>query len=314
MLVRAASNRVRIAVIALAIAAHPLAAQPVVEAERHFQTGRDLLKAGKFADACHEFQLSEQLDPALGTEFNLAQCSEQIGKLARALKLYRAMVPRDTNDKRRDAAIAAIARLEPRVPKVVVRVPPGSAGAVTLEAIDSPLVTVTPGVAQEVDFGSYTVRFGSSTKPVVIDREAMVTTVELAQPPVGEPPPQPPTPRPVVEAGARRPLGRPLALASIGLGSAMVVGGLAFGAIARAQWNDAKARCGGTVCTDPDDFAAASQQRDKANRNATFSTTLCVAGGVLAAAGIVLYVVTPRAQIAAKPNGDGAVVTLSGRF
>src|SRR5262249_43347029 len=74
-------------------------------AEKAFEEGRDLFRAGKYADACVRFEQSEQLDPQMGTLFNLAQCDEKIGKLASAIVAYREVVAKDNNAKRK--AIAA---------------------------------------------------------------------------------------------------------------------------------------------------------------------------------------------------------------
>src|SRR5262249_44729364 len=93
-----------------------------------FRKGRELMKAGRYAEACLQFELSEKLDPELGTQFNIAQCDEKTGKLATALALYKELSAKDTNAQRRATEIDLAAQLEHRVPKVVVQmatVPPG---------------------------------------------------------------------------------------------------------------------------------------------------------------------------------------------
>src|SRR3954471_22884098 len=69
----------------------PARAEPIDKrrADKLFSEGLALLKAGKPAAACPKFEESDALDPALGTEFDLADCEEQLGKLAKAYSTFR---------------------------------------------------------------------------------------------------------------------------------------------------------------------------------------------------------------------------------
>lgn len=58
------------------------------EASASFQRGRDLAKLGRIDEACAEFEHSYELDAALGTAVNLADCLERLGKLHRAWELF----------------------------------------------------------------------------------------------------------------------------------------------------------------------------------------------------------------------------------
>src|SRR4051812_47371971 len=78
------------AVLACLLFAVPAHAQsPQAAAVVQFDKGRAALKANKFEEACKAFGESQKLDPANGTLFNLAECSEHIGKLATAWLAYR---------------------------------------------------------------------------------------------------------------------------------------------------------------------------------------------------------------------------------
>ena len=57
-------------------------------AQALFDQGRNLMKDGKFDEACPKLEESQRLDPAIGTQFNLASCYEKAGKTASAWTLY----------------------------------------------------------------------------------------------------------------------------------------------------------------------------------------------------------------------------------
>jgi tetratricopeptide (TPR) repeat protein len=145
--VRAAAKTTLVLVLAVA---SPAAAQPS-EADDAFKKARELFKAGQYAQACEQFERSQELDPQLGTQFNLAQCDEKIGKLATALALYKQVATRDTNAERRKFAADLAAKLTRRVPKIVVSIA-GDPDRLKVELDGKPLA---PNVASTVDLGTY---------------------------------------------------------------------------------------------------------------------------------------------------------------
>ena len=53
-----------------------------------FDDARALVKSGYYLQACPKFARSLELNPAFGTEFNLADCVEHLGETKRARDLY----------------------------------------------------------------------------------------------------------------------------------------------------------------------------------------------------------------------------------
>lgn len=286
-------------------------------ADDYFKHGRELLKAGKFREACEQFEKSQALDPALGTLFNIAQCDAETGKLASALAAYKDVVAHDTNAARKQASTEAIARLEQRVPHLVVRAEAGT----TVQLAGKPLALATP-VA--IDFGNYTLHAVPKAGPpldraITIDQEGQTVELDLkaavtVPPPHTVEPRHLPPPPPVVETSHRR----TYAVATIAVGGAGLATGLVFGVLARAKWSDAKAICdGGTTCASQADADAAAKLGTQARSRATLSTIFSIAGGAVAATGIVLYVTAPASRevaVAAVPSADGGTFVVTGRF
>lgn len=342
MSVTAVTKRIVVlCILALAGLAHAEGPNPAADAA--FKRGRELLKAGKYADACIEFEQSNKLDPALGTKFNIAQCSEKTSKLARALELYREMLPVDTNADRKKIVADAIPKLEARVPHLLVKVATPPAGlALWLQVTNSPnppkLLEANKSV--EIDFGEYTVIAKATgaadwSQNVRIDTEGKTTTLEppFGKPTTATPPPVEPLTTTATTTGTAsitEPLGAPAdapapkskrkmtGIVGMSVGGAAIAGGVVLGVLARGKWSDAKDVCGGTTCTSETKKLEAQDLGDDARSKALLSTIFVGAGVVAAGVGVVLFVTAPKSESATRlgayPTHDGAAVTLSGRF
>jgi hypothetical protein len=114
----------------LAMTVTSAGAQPTeVDAEALYSQGRDLVAAGKIAEACAAFEKSYRLDSAVTTIIALATCREKLGRLGNAWELFR-MAERQTNVARDNTttqlhtiAHERAAKLEPRVPRLTINVP-----------------------------------------------------------------------------------------------------------------------------------------------------------------------------------------------
>lgn len=310
-------------VLAVALAQVLLApasdAQPAASAaDESFKHGRELAKEGKFAEACAEFETSQALDPQLGTLFNIAQCSEKIGKLATAAAAYREVVSRDPNVTRRDTAADSLKGLLQRVPKLLVRIaaPPGLSITVDGKGATREFIANSP---TEIDLGDYTVvakarGYTEQITKIKITEEGKTTLIDVTLVPgarnadiVRKPPPPPPPPVPT----GRRTFGKVLVV----LGSGAAIAGGVFGLLAQREWKDARDVCGGTTCATQEELDRAALLGDRARSKATLSTASFIGAGVLAVTGIALWASAPSGvSVAPTATEHSAGVTFAGRF
>lgn len=108
--------------------------------------------------ACEKFRESQRLDPAAGTQFNLANCEEQRGKLATAWELYRAVIEQlRADDTRLATAKERLTNLEARLPKLTITLVPNAPKGTVVERDGVALGSASFGVALPVDPGKHEV-------------------------------------------------------------------------------------------------------------------------------------------------------------
>jgi hypothetical protein len=167
-------------------------AQPAgAQAEVLFREGRNLMAAGKIAEACNAFEQSQKLDPTVSTLVNLAGCREKNGQLATAWGLFldaerQTRSATDADGKKLHSVAADRAKkLEARVSKLTINVPEKSVvdGLEVLRDRDR-VDKVMWNRALPVDGGTYTITARSpgsndwSTK-ITVGNEADTKTVEI---------------------------------------------------------------------------------------------------------------------------------------
>lgn len=318
-----------VALLLSALSGQQAFAQPVSPGDEAFDRGREALKVGKYDEACAAFEESQRLAPQLLTEFNIALCDEQLGKLATALAIHRELSTKDDNQARRAKSADLVEQLEARVPRLRIEVvqsqppralvPPGL--EVTVEGVratnfkDMPLDLGTSHVVARAP-GFVEWRGEVSARE---ERQRVTVTITLTHDAAhatgpAEAAPTPGGVRETAPSSARRKLG----VAAVIGGGFAIAGGVTFGLLARSKWHDAKAICGGTVCDTQDELDRGQALADEAQSRGRIATTLVVAGGVLAVAGAVLWATAPKAERAlavAPAAGPSSVgVTLLGRF
>jgi tetratricopeptide (TPR) repeat protein len=107
-----------------ALAGRAVAERDPAVAKRLFAEGRTLYDQGKFIEACLLFDKSFELDPAVGTKLNLAECAERENKPRAAWLLWTSAAEEfeRKSDKRSKFARARADALAPKLATVVARV------------------------------------------------------------------------------------------------------------------------------------------------------------------------------------------------
>src|SRR5882762_10106176 len=98
------------------------AAEPPKRADKLFDDGRRYLDNKEYALACTAFEQSQQADPAIGTQLNIALCYEQWGHVASALRAYQEAerIATAKRDNRAKHARKKVDELSPKVPHLKI--------------------------------------------------------------------------------------------------------------------------------------------------------------------------------------------------
>lgn len=285
-------------------------------AEVLFREGRKAADSGDHATACNKFRESNRLDPALGTRFNIADCEEKQGHLATAWTLFKEVGERlPATDDRRAIARQRAERLEPRIPRLSLRLSSSAPASTRIFRDDVELGSASLGVALPLDPGEHEVVVrapGREERRYAVElTEAQTQTldVEPGAPSARAEPPKRPTP--VVDretsSGSRT--------AGYIVGGAGLVG-LGVGAVAGLIVLDRKS----TV----DDNCSSDKQCNQAGFDAAESgrtwgtiTTIGLAAGAFGV-GLGTYLVLsssreekPATTLAARTHASGAEAVLT---
>ncbi len=287
--------------VALLLASAPARADDHERAETLFQEARALVEAGRYVEACPKLAESQTLDPAVGTQFNLADCYEHIGRTATAHALFgdvariaRAAGKFDRERSARERA-AALESVLPRLRVATTKAAPGEE-----VRVDGALVPPSDD-ARPLDPGSHTV---VATAPGRTPFTRAVTarageTIEVTIPELVDPNP------PRAMEAPRSSSGRTVAVGLAGVGLAGVVVGSIAGAMALSQRSDAERDCAKDVYQFRCPTQAGTDAWNGAQTAGNVSTVGFVAAGVALAGAAVLWVLSPspRARVGATATG-----------
>jgi hypothetical protein len=332
--------------LALTVVLAPILARAedtVSPARQLFLDARQLTSEGKYAEACPKLEQSLQLESGVGTQFNLADCWEHIGRTAsaRALFLGAAASAKAAGQSEREQVLRdRAAALEPRLSRLVIEVV-SLDPKLSVKRNDLPLEADELGKAVVVDPGKYTITARAPGKKkweklVEVGANTPVTTVEVPEleplepaKPLAE---KPALPAPMAPKKAPQPASpdgsdrgpsvnyRALTLAGIG------VAGIGFGAYKGLKYSNANSDAE-KIC--PSNHACSVKQIqnhdrlvDVARTDRTWSYVgFGVGGAMVVGAGLLWWVQRPTRtagitwQAAPIVAADGSVGALfNGRF
>lgn len=295
---------------ALASPARAQARDPAA-AEALFREGRALSDAGDIAGACAKFSESARLDPAVGTTFNIADCEERLGHLARAWTLFNEVTQRlPATDKRRAVAQKRAAALEPRLPKLSVRLAASAPAGTRVVRGGVELGSASLGTPLPVDPGEHVVvvsapgRADKQFKLIISERE--VRTLEVEVGPERTAPAEPP-PRPIAGGAAALAAGRAPVLGYVigGIGVAGFITGAVAGALVLQKKAVVDEHCDASKRCDAEGLDAS-----ESGRALGIVTTVGLVTGVVGV-GAGTYLILSAGS---REDSRAASVSLSGRF
>jgi hypothetical protein len=303
-------------------------------AEALYEAGKTLLRTDVSA-ACDKFAASQELDPGVGTLLYLGACYERLGRVASAWAAFReaaSYAHRSGQADRERTATERAARVEPRVPKLVIEVGTESVAGLEVRRDQKTVASAMLGVPIPLDPGSHTITAdapGKATWSATIDLvEGENKTVQIPQlgsdavgpaasplapapaalaanptaraqpvasPPEPANPPKTPTSSPFTTTRGRA----GFAIGSVGVATLAV--GAYFGLRASSKWSEAKEHCVNLACDRP-----GIDLRDEAAFSGNVSTALVAVGAAAAATGVVLILTAPTGK---GPMRVGVVAT-----
>lgn len=320
-----------------------LAADPVL-AESLFRQGRDLMDKGDYAAACPRLSESFAQEPATGTLLALALCHEQSGKTASAWAAFAGVVARAKSEGRADREEAArehLRALDPKLSRLTIEVDPATASLPGL-LVKRDGVAVGPGAwgaPSPLDPGQHVVEVTAPGKtswrgtvsigPTADSQVLRVPSLVDEPGSAGAGVPEPDAASSLAEPAEPSDNGAPSktsTLRTMGLviGGAGILGLGVSGFFAlRTTSLNSESKSGGQCDADNQCDSAGLQKRNDAIRASNVATISLVAGGVLTAAGVTLFIVggpknarTDASHVEVTPTvGPGlAAMVLAGRF
>lgn len=259
------------AIVSLSSFAPAVLAQTVgdaASADALFEHAKELLRGGDWASGCAKFRASMELDPSVATLLKIAKCDEHEGKLALALhdcnaalalNRHKTDVPSSRRAELERFASRMLAELEPRVPKLRIRITPMPAG-LSVRRAGQELLPGALGDALPADPGAIEVtatapgyrsesRTAQLTEGETTDVDIVLQPIEAPAPAstqpaaTSSPAPSRPHTRPTQPAVSANPPGRTIGFALGGLGLAGLATAGVLGWMTVSEVRDATPYC-----------------------------------------------------------------------
>ncbi|RLB66146.1 MAG: hypothetical protein DRI90_00220 [Deltaproteobacteria bacterium] len=279
----------------------PAAAAPTdaKAAAKTFTDGMAMMRSKRFTEACGLFEQSLELAPVRPTQFRLAECYEQLGRLASARRHYLEVAEaadQAGQTKQRDFARNRADGLAARVSKIVLMLTPEARATDGLSVSQDD--TVIPpqqwDQALDVDPGSYHITVSAPdhegwSEEVSVAGEAQLVTVEIPALAPLAPLPPPTDPEPV----APEPSGSFMSLPTLGMviggvGVAALGTGIVLGVVAKSTYDDSLDHCSGNFCAQD-----GLDQQDDAVTLGTVGTVVFFVGAAAIVGGGALWFFAP---------------------
>ena len=312
--------RVAIATSVLAVLFSPsVSAQPSTTeaalAIRLFEDAEKLMATGNVAAACSRYAESQRIDPQLGTLLHLADCNEQVGKLASAWAGYKAAAEiaarrnaEGGKETRERVARARAEALEPKLSTVVIRVAEANLTGLEVRRDGELLDRAVWGAAMPVDPGRYTFAVQAPGKKLwtkTVDVPPGAAKVDVAVPALEDDRPSAagmtgkvghatgadPS---VTDRSGRGGVQRTAGYVLTGLGVVGLGVGAYFGLTFLSQNSEIETKCPEDPCSlTADQEVALRGMEDEARANLMRFNVLMVVGGAATLGGIALVLTAP---------------------
>jgi serine/threonine-protein kinase len=275
-------------------------------AQAAFDEGRALMTKGDFANACPKFEASQRLSPGLGTLMNLGECYAKAGRTASAWITYKdaaAGALKSGQKEREQIARGRVQELEPLLCRLVVKPedPAAAAAGVRVSRDGSALDSGMFGVGIPMDPGVHAMVISGEGK-LSVERSVTVPAAQancpetvFAFPKLADAPKPPPGSKdpngdkPVTHEEKGFGTQKILAVTAGGLGVVSTAVGTVYALDAINKKNDAGCNNG---CPD----AKSQTLTRQAGQSADLATAFFITGGVLIAAGVVLWITAPSGE------------------
>jgi hypothetical protein len=326
-----AASALALAVSASAVARAQSSAQDSAVAQSLYDEARKLAGSNDFATACPKLEESQRLDPTPVTQFWLADCYEHVGRTASAWAAFLdlAAVEHKTggpkSEEREKLARDRASALAPKLTQLTIDVP----AAVRVDGLvvkrDGEAVRDGQwGTPVAVDPGNHKLDASAPGKQPwtqTLDVEGEGQTIRVQVDPLVDAP----APPPVAASGASPRVDQSLppstsasspwktvGLVAAGVGVVGLGVGTVFGVMALGKNSDANSgHCGGALGGPNQCDATGVSDRSTAVSDGNVSTVFIIAGGVLAAGGVALWLLAPSSHVQAAPAvgaGAGGIV------
>jgi tetratricopeptide (TPR) repeat protein len=309
--------RGRASVLVLVTATAVASAQANPQGAKLFEEGRTLAKAGKYAEACAKFAASLEIDPAIGTQLNYADCHEKQGHNAEAWRLFdgAADAEKITNPERAKFARSRADALLPKLGVIVLKLATPDAPMLAV-SINKRTLKAAPVIKEIVEPGeaAITVTAQGAAPFQATPKVEPGSTQEITVPAFGSAAIDTPVSGPETHTKLRRKRSRVLLGYGLGGGGVVALGASVFIAM-KAKSDYDKQESNGN-CVDGTCNGEGFKAQNDAISLANVGTVIGIGGLALIGAGVAVILTAPTEGVVVAPTAtaSSAGISVVGRF